>query len=232
VVPMALSRLEKAPLYKKIANSLIEEIVGGSLEMGAKLNESVISDQLGVSRTPVREALRFLEAEGWIEEAEGAGYAVFSPSLEDFKELSECRMILEALAARKMAELATPAQIEELSLILIETKKALDAGEATELMEATQRFHQHIVECCQNRHVQKILKPLKSRIRLYRYLLAQSERPNEFFPEHDRIFQSILNGDGEGAEQNMLQHLANDRETMGKYYSTHELKIGKIRGIN
>lgn len=224
----SLTRIERAvPLYRQVFNTLVNEIMNGNLELGSKLNESQLSEQLGVSRTPIREALRSMEAEGWIEGTEGMGYAVFSPSLEDFAHLSECRTVLEGLAAKKMAENAADEEVVELKAILAETEKALKEKRNTDVLEMNHRFHQHIIESSRNPHLQRLLAPLKSRIYLYRLLLQQYDRLNTFLPEHIRIYEAIKRGDSEGAEVEMRHHLTNDRELMEKYYALKKENKGE-----
>jgi DNA-binding GntR family transcriptional regulator len=210
---ISLTRIDKPiPLYKQVFNTVVNEIMVGNLMMGTKLFEVSLSEQLGVSRTPIREALRALEAEGWVEGTEGSGYAVFAPTIQEFIELSDCRAALEGLAARKMAENGSEQEIEELRLILVKTKAILDEQNRNEVLQVNHQFHQHIIDSSHNNHLRKLLNPLKSRIYLYRLILHQCDRLHLFYPEHYRIYEAIHKRDGASAERELLQHLANDRE--------------------
>lgn len=217
-----LPSLRSAPLYKKIYDLLVQQMMDGNIPAGARLNESDLSARLEVSRTPVREALRALEADGWVEGRKGSGYVVFSPSLQDFIELSECRTALEGIAAKKMAEHATEEEIAELENILLLTRDALENNNEESVLSLNQRFHQHIVACSRNRHLVKLLDPLKKRIFIYRYLLNKIRRSQSFFPEHEAVFRAIRERDGKGAEEAMIRHLTNDRRHLEQHYSGWE----------
>ncbi|HET7627742.1 MAG TPA: GntR family transcriptional regulator [Bacillales bacterium] len=210
----SFSRLEKSvPLFKQVTDVLIEQMVGGEIRMGARLSESLLSEQLGISRTPVREALRTLEAEGWVEESEN-GYVVFSASLQDFEEMSQCRAVLEALAAKSMALQASNEEIEQLKTIYETTEQALAKGDNEQVLQLNQTFHEHIVQSSHNSHLLKLLTPLKGRIYMYRFVLSRYDRLQTFLPDHKHIVEAIAERDEKKAETMMLEHLHNDLETM------------------
>ncbi|MCK5827023.1 GntR family transcriptional regulator, partial [Candidatus Bipolaricaulota bacterium] len=121
-----------------LLSELRERIISPEFEAGAGLNEKVISEEFDVSRTPIREALIRLEAEGLVASAPGRGFFVKDIGIRGFRELSEIRWSLSALAAKLAAERITDAELEDLRLLYedIEEGEALDS-----LRKHDMRFH-------------------------------------------------------------------------------------------
>lgn len=185
---------------------LRDAMVNHELAPGARLLEPELAVHLSVSRTPVREALRALEADGFVRRLPTGGLAVAEVDARDVAELYQIRMALESLAAREAARRATMADARELVSILDEADRSADDSRA--LFVLGERFHRRIAEVADNRRAAEILDKLHDHIVRYRLAAAveNRERQDGARQEHRRVAEAILDGNAVGAERAMSAH--------------------------
>ena len=188
---------------------LEEEIVSGTLQPGEILTELRLSERLGVSRTPIREAIRRLEQEDLVY-VSGKGIVVRGISTADVEEIFEIRLALEGLATRKCALRVTPEELEEL-------KKALELhhfytglGKADSIRNADSAFHEGIYACCGSGTLGSVLSSLHKKVSRYRRASVEDgDRAGRSYQEHAAIYEALAAGDGDRAEELAVLHVKN-----------------------
>ena len=186
---------------------ILDAIDGGELPGGARLIETDLAERFGVSRTPVREALTRLEAQG-VAAAQGRRLVVASLDHDQLGELYEVRGVVEGLAARLAARHAAP---EEIAVLrgMVEADRAL-AGRAGELARANKRFHRQMHRASHNRYLNQMLQGMRRSLALLSTTsLAAPGRGAESVAEHDAIIRAIEARDEDAAEAAARLHISN-----------------------
>jgi DNA-binding GntR family transcriptional regulator len=200
----------------RLLEQLQDAIVRGDLQPGAKLSEPELARRHGVSRGPLREALRHLEARKLLQWEPRVGARVTRLSLEQLRDIYEVRELLEGMACRLAATRLSPREVDELRALLDahEQQAELQAGIAYFQHEGDLDFHFRIVSACGNGMIRQILcEDLYQLMRLYRYKFSAFEgRPRAALEEHRRILAALAERDGEIAELMMRRHIAGARE--------------------
>lgn len=194
------------PLTKVVTDALRQRILGGELKPGDRLVEARLSKELGVSRMPVREALRALTAEGivTIEPRHGASVTVFTA--EQIREMVEVRATLEGLNAKLAAKRHDPRQIAQLQQILQDAAQLDDASELSLLAQQNQRFHEALSQVAANSVLQDIMQSLRDRTALI-FTPMIKHRVRETWKEHAEIVRAVIDGDGELAALLAARHV-------------------------
>ena len=190
---------------------ILEAIDRGDFAPGQRLVETDIADRLGVSRTPVREALQRLEAHGVVTR-EGRSLKVATLDHSELGELYEVRQVVEGLAARLAARHAAPEEIEVLRG-MVEADRAL-LEDPTALALSNRRFHRQLHRASHNRYLIQMLESIRrSMVLLSSTTLISPGRGRESLSEHDRIVSAIEARD-EGAAQTAAEaHISNAYRT-------------------
>lgn len=206
---------EFMPLRDVVFQTLREAILRGTLKPGDRLLEVSLADKLGVSRTPVREALRMLEQEGLVVNTPKRGAAVAGMSVKDMEDVLTIRETLEELAVR----LACDRISEEGKAALLATKtefeKSLKKGELSLIAECDERFHDVIFRESNNPRLVSMLENLRSQIYRYRleYLKNEDNYP-ALLKEHNAIYDGICNKKKQDVSTVMREHIGNQVETV------------------
>lgn len=206
---------EYLPLRDVVFQTLRQAILRGELEPGERLMEIHLAERLGVSRTPIREAIRKLELEGLVVMIPRRGAVVASITEKDLKDVLEVRRTLEIMAAEVACERITPELLEELEKARGEFQRQKFSDDATKLATADMRFHEIIYEATQNARLINILNNLREQ--MYRYRLeylkdkASHERLNN---EHQKICTSIRNGDKKAVAEAICEHIDNQEKAI------------------
>ena len=182
----------------------------GRLKPGQRLREEALAQELGVSRTPVREALRRLEAEGLIEPLPRQGLVVRNPPEEDLADLCVVREALEGLAGRLAAQSITRAELYRLEELYTETERAVRAGDVGRLAALNDEFHRVVWQASRNRYLARQLHQLREFIfRVQgRTTLDYPGRAVEMLREHRALLDAIRSADTETAERVAREHMA------------------------
>lgn len=197
-------------LMETTADRIRHAIVSGELALGSKLSEQRLADTLGVSRSPVRDALATLQIEGLVNVSPKRGSFVFTPDLRDVGELCEHRAILETAALR----LGLSRNFEELMKRLESAnalmQKALDDDNPHDYTAGDQEFHKAIMDCCQNRSLVKsyrnTISPLKA-IRTHLFTIM-NESTDRSMSEHMKLLDACRVKDVELATSLLSAHVA------------------------
>jgi len=216
-----------APEIRTLAERVFQElqsaIVRGELAPGSKITEPGLSQAYGISRGPLREAMRRLEAHRLIERVPHVGARVVKLSMPELLELFDVREALESTAARLAAEHMTAGEIKGLRAVLAmhQGQDDLRRGEAYYQSEGDLDFHYRIVKGSHNRMLITLLcDDLYYLVRLYRtQFSASGTRPQTAFAEHNRIVDAIAAGDGELAEGLMRRHVRASRDNVAERYA-------------
>ena len=198
-----------SPLTELVVTALRERILSGGVPPGERLIEGKLSEELGVSRMPVREALRQLAAEGLvtIEPRRGASVTSFTP--QQMRELVEVRATLEGLNAKLAAQRHDDQQIAEMQRILEEgTRVSKEGADDAVMLMMNQRFHDALGSIAANSILQDIMRSLRDRTALL-FASINSSRGPQNWDEHAAILRAVINGDDELASLLAMRHVYN-----------------------
>jgi len=185
---------------------LLDEIRSGTLLPGMRLRELELCDRLQISRTPVREALRRLEADGLVIHQPRLGAVVRRLGYPEIMELYEMRAVLESTAARLAARAASDAELAELKALNEEFGQVLDDEAAA--AEVNRQFHATLLDAAKNRFLRGSVGALqKTMLILGRSTLMDSTRAHAAVQEHGRILDAMVARDGSAAEAEMRAHI-------------------------
>ena len=195
-------------LSKVVSEKIRGQILDGKLRPGERLVEDKLSAELGVSRVPVREALRELSAEGLVrlERHRGASVTEITPQM--VAELVEVRALLEGLNARLAAQRHDPAIIRQLGEVLKRGNAAADSGTAEQLARLNGEFHERLAEASRNSVLSDVMRGLRERTSLA-FALNGRSRAREDWQEHAGILAAVIAGDGELAALLATRHVHN-----------------------
>ncbi|WP_375175111.1 GntR family transcriptional regulator [Pseudooceanicola sp.] len=185
---------------------LREEIRAGVLAPGARLTETEIAARLEISRTPVREAIRRLEAEGLVDHLPRTGAVVRKLDYPEIMELYEMRVVLEATAARLAARAASAMEIEELTAINAEMAQALD--DPPRIARLNRLFHDRLLDAARNRFLLRSRATVESAMLILGPSgMGTRARAEEAVREHEAVLAAIAAHDGARAEAEMRKHM-------------------------
>jgi DNA-binding GntR family transcriptional regulator len=210
--PAAPRRAPKAPaappspLNQQVAAAIRERILAGTFVPGERLAEEKLSVELGVSRVPVRDALRHLAAEGLIVLRPRRGAVVFSHTPEEMRDLVEVRATLEGLNARLAARRHDPKQLAELDRILREGSRITERSDLSLIQRSNARFHEAIEAIAANSVLMGIVRTLRDRTALI-FASRSRVRVRRNWEEHAGIVRAILAGDEERAARLAYDHV-------------------------
>lgn len=185
-----------------------EWIAAGQLRPGERLSEEDLARRAGVSRTPVREAIRQLELAGFVVMIPRRGAYVADISLKDVADVFEIRGALEALAASLAAERASDEEIEQLERLLAEIAKSVEEKDVDLLVELDTRFHDLLYKASRNERLGQILSTLREQIQRFRtQTLSNPARMRIALEEHRRLVEALAARDAEAAARFAAQHI-------------------------
>lgn len=203
-----------ASLADQVFERLEDDIVYGVYKRGEILTELKLAETLGVSRTPIREAMRRLEQERLLEDS-GKGSVVLGITKADLLDIMDVRLRVEGLATRYAAENITPEGAEELAH-LIDLQEFYHAkNDIARLQTVDDEFHTAICRLSKHNVLNDTLIPLYRKTRLYRKIAMEDhERSPKTLQEHRDIYQAIISGDGPQAKILMKKHIENAKNHM------------------
>ncbi|HEX3023079.1 MAG TPA: GntR family transcriptional regulator, partial [Lachnospiraceae bacterium] len=183
---------EYLPLRDVVFNTLRQAILKGELEPGERLMEIQLAERLGVSRTPIREAIRKLELEGLVNMVPRKGAEVARITEKDLNDVLEVRCALEELAVELACKKITKDQIEELKSTLVQFKRATKGNDLTEIAESDVQFHEIIFEATKNTRLIQMINNLREQMYRYRVeYLKDKDVYGKLVEEHESIIRNI-----------------------------------------
>lgn len=203
------------PLRELVLEAIREAIINGTLKPRERLMEIQLAEELGVSRTPIREALRKLEMEGFIVMVPRKGAYVADLSFKDIADVFEIRSALEGLAASLAAERITEEELDEMERCLVEKAEAIATNDIEKLVRVDTKFHDTIYKASRNERLSNIINNLREQIQRYRATtLAYPGRMQESLDEHRAIVEALQARDTKLARQLAGEHIENAENSM------------------
>jgi DNA-binding GntR family transcriptional regulator len=213
LVPIKLDNYK--PLREMVFESLREAINLGRLRPGERLMEIQLAEEMGVSRTPVREAIRKLELEGFVAMVPRKGAYVAGISVKDIVDVFEIRSSLEALAAGLAAERITDEEMELLERSLVEISEFSTDENIKAIVDGDINFHDIIYKASRNQRLVQIITHLQEQIHRFRMTsLSQPGRTKIALDEHKSIVEAISDRDVELAQQLAREHIENAEQSL------------------
>ena len=209
---MARARSPASSLRERALDAIREGILGLHYPPGSLLSEAQLAEELGISRTPVREALRELAAGGLVRILPRRGVVVSEPSVRDIVEVYQLREQLECFGARLAAEHITPAEAELLVADHAEALGHLAAGRLQPAYAASVRLHDRIIGLTRNARLVRFMGQLHDQAHRFGLMTLRQGRAPRALQEHGWILDAILARDGAAAERLMRDHLRADRD--------------------
>jgi DNA-binding GntR family transcriptional regulator len=207
------------PLREVVTETLREAIVTGVLKPGERLMEIQMAEELGVSRTPVRESIRKLELEGFVVMVPRRGTYVADLSIKDINEVYEIRTVLDVLAAGLAAERITEEELEELERLLVQIGEFVDQNNVEKLIEFDSQFHDVLYRASRNDRLVGIINNLREQFTRFRSIsMKYPGRMQNTVAEHTRLVEAIAQRNPDLAQQIAREHMENSEQTLMKEF--------------
>ena len=208
---MSALSLAPRPLYEEVAERLRQRIFARELEPGSWIDEMRLAEEYGISRTPLREALKVLATEGLVTMKVRRGAYVTEVSDKDLTDVYHLLSLMEADAAAEVAKRANPAELKELELLHQELTDAL--ADRERFVAVNERFHVRLLEIADNRWRMQLVADLRKVMKLNRqHSLLKTGRVQDSLNEHQSLLEALLARDPVLAGQRMHEHFANGLE--------------------
>lgn len=203
-----MSSINPEEKHYTVFDSLWHSIITGEIAPGEMLTERDLAKSLGVSRTPIREALRKLEKYGLVQHERNKGVRVISVTTDSVRQLYEVRELLEGLGASTLAKKANDEDIRSLEAHLHQAEKAAEENNIEKLSRINTEFHLELARKSGNQYLENIMSTLQSHISLVMSKsLSQTGRPTKNIVEHWMIVDAIKQGDPELAKSIASYHV-------------------------
>jgi DNA-binding GntR family transcriptional regulator len=204
-------------LTRLIAEQLKQAISTGKLKPGEKLSEDALMASVGVGRVPLREALRRLEADGYLTFLPNEQVVVSKPTVEEIQDYYTIASVLEGLAARLAVERVRPEEVERLRELHHHLRQACRSKDAERYFQANSRFHRFIAELAGNERLYRMIDQMRQEMRKTRILaLRMPQRLDYSMREHDQIMDAFLKKNAELAEAAVIKHLDHHMQALKK----------------
>lgn len=209
------------PLYEQVYRTLHRALLQGHFEPGARLTETQLSRELGVSRTPIREALRQLQQDRLLTADEQGRVKVLAPDFEDIEYLYECRMVLEILAARRAAGRISDDELSAMEQSIKDAEQAMDAAEPLMVLESNTLFHDTLALAAGNPRLADLLGQVRAQIIYMRAMVIQAPAGvgEGVLREHRGILSALRERNSEKAAAALRNHLEADLERFRRQWA-------------
>jgi len=199
----------RAPLRDQVRDAMQARISQGVLRPGDRIFEQEVAAEFGVSRVPVREAIRMLQSEGLVDVLpQRRGVFVRSLGRRQVEELFDVREALEVLAARLAAERAPSETTDRLGELAGSARRAWEAGDVEAMSDANAEFHDQLVVLSGNEVLASMLEPLHGRLA---WLFRINREPDRVCGEHEELHAAVVAGDVERAQDVARRHVRSSR---------------------
>lgn len=216
------------PLREVVCETLRDAIRKGILKPGERLMEIQLAEELGVSRTPVREAIRKLELEGYVIMMPRRGTYVANLSIRDVNEVFEIRTSLDSLASGLAAERITDEELERLQRLLVLIGGYIESNNMEKIVETDTEFHDLLYQASRNTRLVGIIFNLREQLTRFRATsMAFPGRLKETLEEHRRLVEAIAQGDVKEAQLAAEEHMEKSEQTLLKSMEALKEKSSK-----
>lgn len=203
------------PLREVVCETLRDAVRRGVLQPGERLMEIQLAEDLGVSRTPVREAIRKLEMEGYVIMMPRRGTYVADLSIRDINEVFEIRTSLESLASGLAAERITEDELEKLQRLLVEIGTHIKNGDMESIVRTDTEFHDLLYQASRNARLVGIISNLREQLTRFRTTsMSFPGRLKATLEEHRNIVEAIAQGDEKAARKAAEHHMEKSEQTL------------------
>lgn len=203
---------ENKSLTSIIFEKIREDILNDQYKPGEKIVEAKLAEELGVSRTPVREALKQLELDGLVENIPNRGVIVKGISQQDIYDIFTIRMAIEGIAAQWAVERMSDEELSQLKEVFELMEFYTLKGDVTKIFELNTKFHEIIYMATKSRYLEHVLRDFQLFIQSTRNKSLRSEgRMETALEEHKNILQAFINKDAETAVSMLTKHITNSR---------------------
>lgn len=207
-------KLSREPLYEQAYEAVLRMILDGTLQPGERLTETSLAKLLGVSPTPVREAMRKLEHDGLLQ-SNGAGLQVVELSPKDVEQLYVCREALEVVAIKSAVDNLDEADLVELDTILTEAQRVANQGDFLELVRVNTAFHDKLIAASGNPWLMSAMGFVRRPLLFARIQITLNQDESQrILSDHRAILQALQRHDATAAVEAMRRHLHIDCEHM------------------
>jgi DNA-binding GntR family transcriptional regulator len=201
------------PLREIVYEELKMQILTGKITPGTRMMEVELAESMGVSRTPIREAIKQLEKEGLVTIEPRKGAYASQISVKDMVDILEVRQDMEGLAAHMAAYRMAPKQLKELEAISIAYNKAVEESNMADMIKLDTEFHNLIVESCNNNILTMMINQLQELLLRFRYVYYDNIKCVEKMPsEHTMIMEAIRDGKSDAARAAAEMHIERIKE--------------------
>lgn len=201
------------PLREIVYEELKRQIMIGEIPPGTRMMEVELADDMGVSRTPIREAIRKLEKEGLVSIEPRRGAYASEISIKDMVDVLEVREFLEGMAAGLASKRITEEEIEALKHSIDAYRDAVESGATEEIIEEDEIFHKLIVDCSGNKTLIQMINQVQELALRFRYIYYEDFSRYQNMPnEHQEILDAVLTGDPETARKVADEHVLRLKE--------------------
>ena len=208
-------RLVQNSLHQEVASTLRDEIFAGTLAPGSFVDEQALCARLDISRTPLREALKVLTAEGLMRHEPRRGCFVSEVTEQDLDDIFPVIALLEGRCAYEAARRASDADLNQLSVLHDKLQAHAKAGRITDYYATNFAIHEAIILLANNRWLSQSIADLRKILKLSRLQsLGAPGRLKQSLSEHMSVFAALTSRDSEGAEAAMRTHLTRQREAL------------------
>jgi len=214
-----VQRIEAKPLHTEVAHRIREMIRKEILVEGQKISEGRLCEEMGVSRTPVREALRILSTESLVELVPRKGAFVCKPRMEEVEDMFQVMSVLEGVGSRLATLRMTDEDFRELEALHRQLELHYRNGDHRAYLEANHVFHQKIEELAGNHILNEVVEGLRKKILLHRQKqLFYPGRFSDSMNEHRELLEAFRRRDAPEAEELMKRHLLNQCKALVAWY--------------
>lgn len=213
------------PLREIVYEELKMQILTGKITPGMRMMEVELAESMGVSRTPIREAIKKLEQEGLVTVEPRKGAYASQISVKDMVDILEVRQDMEGLAAHMAAYRMTPKQMKELESISVGYNKAVEEGNMADMIKYDTDFHNLIVESCNNSILTMMINQLQELLLRFRYVYYDNIKRAEKMPsEHSMIMEAIKDGRSDAARASAEMHIERIKDMVMNDGIRHDFK--------
>lgn len=218
-----IAPIERRALHEDLADTLREAIIHGEFAPGAKISEKDLCERFGVSRTPVREALKILTTEGLVQLTQNRGASITPLTRQDIRDAFPVMAALEALSGELSAKAATDEQIARMTHLQAEMRAMFEKGDRKGYFAINEEIHQLILQAAGNPVLARMIRSVSAQVRRARYRANLSrERWAAAIDEHDEILAAFAARDSRRLARLLKAHLTNKMVALERAFAQDE----------
>ncbi len=222
---VGLKPIKHPNLTDRVYQALKDRIISQEIVVGSRLRDEELASQLGVSRTPVREALMHLAREGLVEVIPRSGTRVRTFTEQDIEEIFDVRISLEVLGIRKATPLLSQTDISRLHHMWDKAKTSIEKGDVRPMIEFDLEMHRMIVEASGNRQLREMMDRITQFVALFRNLGATTPEHREFTHRIPEIVEALERRDIQGAAEALKEHINSARTQTLRDFRSRRLLV-------